>query len=88
MVSPRLGGVHLAGQPHAFDDRPGLFHRLHRDLVALDLVAGEPAAVHPALAALLPAGAEVIDAAVEGQLTPDAPPPRVKKPVNPPQWSR
>src|SRR4029450_11774424 len=57
---PRLGRGHLARQPHALHDRPGLRDRLHADLVALDLVAGQPAAVHPALVALLPAGADVI----------------------------
>src|SRR4029453_12336800 len=71
--------VHLAQQPHALYDRPGLRDGLHGDVVALDLVAREPAAIHPALAPLLPAGAEVIDAAVEGQLAPEAPPPRVQE---------
>src|SRR5262249_8032683 len=76
---PRLGRVHLARQPHALDDRPGLRDRLDGDLVPLDLVAREPAAIYPALAPLLPAGAEVIDAAVEGQLALETPPPGVQE---------
>src|SRR5262249_28113335 len=76
---PRLGRVHLARQPHALDDRPGLRDRLDGDLVPLDLVGRERAAISPALAPLLPAGAEVIDAAVEGQLALETPPPGVQE---------
>ena len=71
--------MHLAREPQALGDRSRLGHESHVDLVALDLVARQAAAVHPALAALLPAGPEVIDAAVEGQVFAEPAPPAVQE---------
>src|SRR5213593_4638878 len=80
---PLLGGMHLAGEPHALGQRRGLGREPDLDLVALDLLAGEPATVDPALAALLPAGTKVIDATVEGQIASQAAPPRVEEASQP-----
>src|SRR5206468_7114953 len=76
---PVLGVVHLAGEPQPFGDRRRLGGEPHVDLVPLDLVAREAPAVDPALAALLPAGPEVIDTAVERPILPEAAPPGVQE---------
>ena len=76
---PVFGAVHLAGEPHALGERGRLRHERDRHVVTLDLVAREAAAVDAALAALLPARLEVIDAAVEGQVAAKTPPPGVQE---------
>jgi hypothetical protein len=57
--------VHLPGEPQALRDRGGLGDEPHVDLVPLDLLARQTATVDAALAALLPARPEVVDAAVK-----------------------
>ena len=57
--------VHLPAQQHALGEQGRRPHRLHPDVVALDLLAVEPAHADAVGPALVPAREEVIRAAVE-----------------------